>query len=306
MDDIFALGSKQTSLTPTWASINVQGSVKHTAIGPTVLKGLTYNPKKRLYYTIDPSPTGPRLCSLSVKGALQTVGAVAPNLTGGIAYRRSDDRHFAVANDKDGVARFHALPKSGQDGFFMFKVATGVCNGLAYVDATDTFYAVIATGTKANLFSITTGSVVKPLFPVGTRVLGGLAHSPLENLFYFIATDSQKLSHLWTVTPKGALQERWGLGFNFNHAGLSFAPWYRGSIHVKGPIEGERFVKGETTKLDAEIVNLGGVSWNSEGITWESDLGGKLGSEHPEDARGARDHGNEAALAQERQRPRVR
>lgn len=51
--------------------------------------------------------------------------------------------------------------------------------------------------------------------------INGLCHSPSENLFYFVANEEDGFSYLWTLALSGSVVKRMGLGYNFNHAGMS-------------------------------------------------------------------------------------
>ncbi|GGW87405.1 hypothetical protein GCM10010297_05610 [Streptomyces malachitofuscus] len=282
MIDIYAIGPRHPGTDPAWTTIDIQGTVKQQAIGTTKqLAGLTYNPATRLYYTMAPTdPGGPRLCSLSTGGTLQNVAGVGPRLNGGIAYRGPDNSFYAIANDADGIARFHRITMSGQDNV-LFPLAAGVANGLTYVQGGDTFYSLITHDNFTWFYSIKLNGTVTKLFGAGLRVFGGLCHSPSEDHFYFVANQPDGFSRLWTLALNGSVVDRMGLGFRFNHAAISMSPWFGGSMNIKSPLGGERFVSGEKTLLDANILNTTGPSWNSEGITWESDRDGPLGTGTP-------------------------
>lgn len=282
MIDLYAIGSQHPGTNPTWTTIDIQGTVVQKPIGTTkVLAGLAYNPSTRLYYTVAPAnPEGPRLCSLSTEGTLQTVAAVGSNLNGGITYRGPENCFYAVANDPDGLARFHRITMSGQDTP-LFPIAAGVVTGLTYVQGSDTFYALATHDNFTWFYSIKLNGTVTRLFGAGLRVFGGLCHSPSEDLFYFVANQADGFSRLWTLALNGSVVDRMGLGFRFNHAAISMSPWFGGSMNIKSPLEGERFVSGESTRLDANILNTTGPSWNSEGITWESNRDGMLGTGSP-------------------------
>ncbi|MGV9316263.1 hypothetical protein ACWDR0_29360 [Streptomyces sp. NPDC003691] len=282
MIDLYAIGSLFPGTDPTWTTIDIQGTVNQKSLGTTNrLAGLTYNPSTRLYYTVAPThPEGPRLCSLSVAGNLQKVAGTGPDLTGGIAYRGADGNFYALANGADGIIRFHQVTPGGQDSL-LFAVATGAASGLAYVQSSDTFYALITESDFTWFYSIKRSGTVTKLFGAGLRVLGGLCHSVSEDHFYFVANQPDGFSRLWTLALNGSVVDRMGLGYRFNHAGISTSPWFGGSISIQGPLEGERFVKGENTRLDASILKPDGPSWNSDGITWESDRDGLLGTGAP-------------------------
>lgn len=282
MIDLYAIGSQHPGTDPTWTTIDVQGTVIQQPIGTTMeLSGLTYNPSTRLYYTVAPTNgAGPILCSLSTGGSLQTVASVGAKLNGGIAYRGPDNCFYAVANGSDGIARFHQVTMGGGTSE-LFSVALGVVNGLTYVQATDTFYALVTHDDFTWFYSIKLNGSVTKLFGAGLRVFGGLCHSPSEDRFYFVANQADGFSRLWTLALNGSVVDRMGLGFRFNHAGISMSPWFGGSVNIKSPLEGERFVSGESTVLDASILSTTGPSWNSDGITWESDRDGLLGTGAP-------------------------
>lgn len=282
MIDLYAIGSRHPSTDPTWVTIDIQGTVKEQSLGTTKrLAGLTYHPARRLYYTVAPTDlAGPRLCSLSTAGTLQTVAAVGPKLTGGIAYRGPDDCFYAISNDSDGIARFHKVTMGGQDTV-LFSLAAGVANGLTYVQGEDTFYSLITHDDFTWFYSIKLSGTVTRLFGAGLRVFGGLCHSPSEDFFYFVANQADGFSHLWTLALNGSVVDRMGIGYRFNHAGISMSPWFGGSMNVKRPLEGERFVSGENTTLDANILNVTGPSWNSDGILWQSSRDGLLGTGAP-------------------------
>lgn len=282
MIDLYAIGSRNPGTDPTWATVDIQGTVSQQPIGTAKdLAGLTYHPATRLYYTVAPTgPDGPRLCSLSTGGTLQSVAAVGPGLNGGIAYRGPENCFYAVSNDSDGIARLHRITMGGEDTV-LFALAVGVVNGLTYVQGSDTFYALVTLDNFTWFYSIKLNGVVTRLFGAGLRVFGGLCHSPSEDLFYFAANQADGFSRLWTLALNGSVVDRMGLGYRFNHAGISMSPWFGGSMNIKSPLEGERFVSGERTPLDANILNTTGPSWNSDGITWESNRDGPLGTGSP-------------------------
>jgi len=281
MIDLYAIGSQHPSTNPTWTRVDIQGTVTQQPIGTKALTGLAYNPTTRLYYTIAPSnPEGPRLCSLSIDGTVQTVGPVGPNLTGGITYHRPNNCFYAVSNDPDGLARLHQVSVAGQDSV-LFALTNGVVNGLAYVQGSDTFYALITEANFTWFYSIKLNGTVTKLFGAGLRVFGGLCHSPSEDLFYFVANQADGFSRLWTLALNGSVVDRMGLGYAFNHAAISMSPWFGGSMNITSPLAGERFISGETTRLDANILNLTGPSWDSQGVTWESSRDGQLGTGSP-------------------------
>ncbi|MFG2514186.1 hypothetical protein [Streptomyces sp. NPDC048584] len=96
-----------------------------------------------------------------------------------------------------------------------------------------------------------------------------------------MANEEDGFSYLWTLALSGSVVKRMGLGYNFNHAGISMAPWFGGTMNIKSLLEGERFVQGETTALDANILSATGPSWNSDGIAWQSSIDGALGTGSP-------------------------
>ncbi|MFD9499751.1 hypothetical protein [Streptomyces sp. NPDC060035] len=282
MIDLYAIGPRHPGTDPAWTTIDIQGTVIQQSIGTTkVLAGLTYNPTTRLYYTVAPTnPEGPLLCSLSTAGSLQTVAAVGPKLNGGIAYRGPENRFYAVSNDSDGTARLHRVTMGGQTTL-MFPLAVGVVSGLTYVQGSDTFYALITHDNFTWFYSIKLNGTVTRLFGAGLRVLGGLCHSPSEGFFYFVANQTDGFSRLWTLALNGSVVDRMGLGYRFNHAAISTSPWFGGSMNIKSPLAGERFISGEDTLLDANILSVTGPSWNSDGITWQSSRDGLLGTGAP-------------------------
>ncbi|MFF0009704.1 hypothetical protein ACFYQT_40640 [Streptomyces tibetensis] len=282
MIDLYTIGSQHPGTDPTWTTIDIQGTVKDKPIIPArKLAGLTYKPATRLYYTVAPTnPEGPLLCSISTAGELEILGPTGKNMTGGIAYHGADDCFYALSNESDGSVKLYRITTSGQASE-LFTIAVGMAVGLTYVQASDTFYALITQDNFTWFYSIKKSSTVTKLFGAGLRVFGGLCHSPSENLFYFVANEEDGFSYLWTLALSGSVVKRMGLGYNFNHAGISMSPWFGGSMNIKSLLEGERFVSGETTLLDANILSATGTSWNSDGIAWKSTIDGALGTGSP-------------------------
>jgi hypothetical protein len=281
MIDLYTVGSQHPGTDPSWTTIDIQGTVTNHALGTEPLSGLTYNPKTRLYYTVAPEMAGsPQLCSVSTGGNLQNVAAVGPNLSGGIAYRGPENCFYALANDNDGTVKLHRITLSGQDST-LFTVTAGVAGGLAYVQSSDTFYSLITHNDFTWFYSIKLSGASTRLFGAGLRGYGGLCHSPSENLFYFVANQADDFSRLWTLALNGSVVDRMGLGYRFNHAGISMSPWFGGSVNIRSPLEGERFVTGENARLDANILDANGPTWNSDGILWESNRDGTLGTGSP-------------------------
>lgn len=282
MIDLYTIGSQHPGTDPTWTTIDIQGTVKGRPITPARrLAGLTYKPATRLYYTVAPTnPEGPLLCSISTAGALEILGPTGQNMTGGIAYHGADDCFYALSNEFDGSVKLNRVTMSGEAGA-LFTIALGVAAGLTYVQASDTFYALITQDNFTWFYSIKKSGTVTKLFGAGLRVFGGLCHSPSENLFYFVANEEDGFSYLWTLALSGSVVKRMGLGYHFDHAGISMAPWFGGTMNIKSLLEGERFVSGETALLDANILNGAGPSWNSDGVAWQSSIDGTLGTGSP-------------------------
>jgi hypothetical protein len=55
---------------------------------------------------------------------------------------------------------------------------------------------------------------------------------------------------------------------------------FRERMSIRSPLEGERFVIGETTPLDASLLSLASL-WNSKGVSWTSSQDGHLGTGSP-------------------------
>lgn len=55
---------------------------------------------------------------------------------------------------------------------------------------------------------------------------------------------------------------------------------FRERMSIRSPLEGERFVIGETTLLDASLLSLAWL-WNSKGVSWTSSQDGHLGTGSP-------------------------
>ena len=159
-------------------------------------------PHHRLYDCVAALPGGAHLCSLTTTGSVHTIGAVSPNLTGGLVYHAPNDCFYAASNEPGGQAMLHQVSLTGPD-FPLFPITPhGVVNGLAYVRGADTFYALITQDDFTWFYSFTLNGTVTQLFGAGLRVFGGLCHSPSENLFYFVANEPDGFSRLWTGTSK--------------------------------------------------------------------------------------------------------
>lgn len=282
MIDLYAIGPVHPGTELGWTKIDRQGTVLQQSLGTSALSGLAYNPRTRLYYTIAPThPGGPRLRSLSTSGTLQTLGAVGPNLTGGLTYHRPNDSFYALANDPSGWTALHQIPLSGPS-IALSQIAPGVASGLTYVPNDNKFYALVTQDNFTWFYEFTLNGTVTKRFGAGLRVLGGLCHSPSENLFYFVANQTDGFSRLWSLKQNGSVGDLMGLGYRFNQAAISTSPWFGGSIEVKRPLENERFVTGEPVGLDAGILDpTGQPSWDSDGMTWSSNRDGLLGTGAP-------------------------
>lgn len=282
MRDLYAISTDATGQSRMF-SVDIAASTTavQSALGPRFTGGLAYRPASRLFWSITHGAAGepPGLAGLSGEGQPLFRVTLGTAFTGGLAYHPGEDGLFAIKNlPFPDLARIHRVGFDGSD-HERFQIGQLQFNGLVYVRGTDRFYTIGTDNTGFSwLYDFNLQGSVRRLFGVGLRAFGGLAYALHEDRFYFAANENGT-SHLHRLSLSGQVDRVMTLGAGFDGAGLCVTPWFGGTIRVKAPLSDERFVAQEDVRLDAEVVDASQrPTWDSTGISWQSDRDGRLGT----------------------------
>ncbi len=185
-----------------------------------------------IFYSISGDMAGiPRqFNSISIAGAGTVsspfnLGDGSAGFTGGLTYRASDNKFYAIYSGGDGSSTLSSFSLGGSGAVSsLFAVGNGFSGGLAFDGADGFFYAL---SQDFNGFStlnrISLAGNVNPLFGLGLGFTGGLTFDSADGFFYALSQDANGFSALNRISLAGNVSALFGLGFGFT-GGLTFNP----------------------------------------------------------------------------------
>jgi hypothetical protein len=283
MRDLYAIA---TDLSPESRLVSIDvatgARTQISTLGSRFRGGMAYRPASRLIFALsEGTPSLPRhfAAIFPADGRVAFRQPLNVEFGGGLAYHPGDNALYAIRNvTHPDLARIHRINFDGSQ-FELFQLGQARFGGLVYVPVLDRFFAA---GTDQQgltwLYSFNLQGAVAKLFVMATRANGGLTYATHENRFYFAAEQNDGTCFLHRLALSGTVDRLTQLGPAFNTGALIATPWFGATINIKRPLIDERFVDKEPVTFDANVLDVNGrETWDSTGMTWQSNRDGALG-----------------------------